>query len=169
MNIKLTKKDYVIYGGIIAFILIASIIGLIIDNNKSPSIRTSGPPIEAPKSPGLNDTFTDGKFAYTITEASREGNTVTVKARAKNIASKAETLYGGTMRLRDASGNLYDKDRDSLNGTLNPGIEIDGVITFEVPEDARGLKAAVNTNSIESAVGNKLGNDVKYTIVDIGL
>ncbi|WP_106768255.1 DUF4352 domain-containing protein [Paenibacillus faecalis] len=118
----------------------------------------------------IGDTFNNGNFAYTILDAKREGDIVTVKAQAKNIAKKAETLYNGSMKLRDSESNTYGHRSDGLSvSKINPGIETQGEITFEVPEDANGLKAAVNTDGIQNAIDNALGNDVSYVIIDIGL
>lgn len=170
MKIKLTKKDLIVIVGTVSFLLIGSTISYIVSQNSAPSVRFAGMPPAEQYVPKINDTFRDGNFAYTITEAKRNGGTVTVKAHAENIAKKAETLYGGSMKLRDSNGNFYDSKFDGLaKGTVNPGLETEGEITFEVPEDATGLMAAVNTDVIATVVANALDNDVDYILVDIGL
>lgn len=161
-------KKYLTKGNIVGLIIIVAF--LVPFLNWVFSINIPNAPPQPQKLYGIGDTITDGNFAYTITEASREGGTVKVKARVKNLGNKAETLYAGTMKLRDVKRNFYSHKSDGLwEGTLNPGMEVEGTITFKVPEDVGWLGAEVNTNAIGTAVADALGNDVDYTSIDIGL
>ncbi|MBO2944892.1 DUF4352 domain-containing protein [Paenibacillus sp. F411] len=162
-DVKFTKKDFAVLGYILLGIAIVTVIMTWISNNNTD--RTSVPPA-LPKTYALNETLIDGAFSYKVTGAERDGQLVTVNVRAVNESDEAKTLYTGTMKLRDDSGRTYDYDTDYLaEGTLNPGIEAEGRITFKVPEDASGLQALVNTDVLGAMYGDGAG----YTKVNIGL
>ncbi|MDH6675709.1 hypothetical protein M2277_006430 [Paenibacillus sp. LBL] len=162
MKIQLTKGN--IIGGI------AIVLGLVVIISWILSIDIANEPPQPTKQYGIGDELIDGPFGFTITEAKRNGEKVTLIMRVKNHGSQAETLYSGTVRLRDVDGKLYEHDSDRVaKGTLNPGMESEGKITFQLPEDARGLEAAINANAIQAAVDKSFGNKAEYKTIDIGL
>lgn len=162
MKLQLTKGN--IIGAIVIVLVLIPVVAWIL------SIDIANEPPQPTKTYGIGDELIDGPFGYTITDATRKGDTVTLHLRVKNHGNQAETLYAGTVRLRDVKGKLYEYDSDRISkGTLNPGMESEGKVTFKVPEDAYGLEAAVNSNAIRAAVDKSFGNEAKYQTIEIGL
>lgn len=162
MKLQLTKGN--IIGTIVIVLVLIPVVAWIL------SIDIANEPPQPQKTYGIGDELLDGPFGFTITEATRKGENVTLHLRVKNHGDQAETLYAGTVRLRDVDGKLYEYNTDHVSkGTLNPGMESEGKITFEVPEDARGLEAAVNANAIQAVVDKSFGNEAKFKTIELGL
>lgn len=105
-------------------------------------------------------------FTYTVTAAERAGELVTLKVNAVNKGDRPTVVYNGTIRLIDGQGKIYDAETNGVSsGDINPGIASEGEMTYRVPASATGLKAAISHN----AVASTLGNDAKYTYIDIEL
>ena len=164
MNVKYTRKELTIGGIVIAIVAIFAVTLLLYGKTQGASAPAK------PAAYAVGDDLIDGPFVFTITDVERDGQTVTLYTRVKNTGKQAETLYRGSIRLRDASGNLYEHDSDSVaKADLNPGLTTEGKITFQVPEDADGLEAAINSDVIQVKVDKSFGNKAKYKTINLGL
>jgi hypothetical protein len=114
----------------------------------------------------LNDPVLVNAFTYTVNAAERNGEIVTLKVHAINDGDNPAVIYNGTIRLIDGNGKLYDAESNGVsNGDINPGIASEGEMVYRVPASATGLKAAIT----HDAVASTLGNDTKYTYIDLEL
>lgn len=160
---KYLTKENIAWGVlvlVVLFITIPAILSIDIQNEPpQPSIQY-----------GIGDELIDGPFGFTITDAKRDGEKVTLHVRAKNHGSQAEALYGGSVRLVDVNGRIYEHALDTVSKlTVNPGMETEGKVTFEVPDDAYGLEAAVNYDAIQSSVDKAFGNKAEYKTIKLEL
>lgn len=164
MREKVNKKDILIIWVVIIVVALLSFGAMLIYKNdlaEAPSTTQ-----QQPETYAMGDVVKAGAFEYIITDAERNGNLVSIDVRAKNITNKAETVYTGTITLADGKGAVYKHNTDGLSSAdINPGIEREGTITFEVPAEVTGLRAAVTSDAVREA----FGGDTSYTYIDIGL
>lgn len=113
--------------------------------------------------PKINDRLRVGSFDVVITNAKREGQTVTLEVSVRNVENKADTLYSDSFKLRDDLGRVYDSHLSIAFASINPGIEKTGDLVFEVPESAENLVAEISEDPV-SLIGNP-----EYQTVDIQL
>lgn len=162
MNNDVSVKDR--KGMLIIFIFIAILAFGFIWSFATKSDADNDPP--ATKVYALGDPALVNAFTYTVNDAKRSGEIVTLKVHAINDGNKPAVIYNGTIRLIDGNGRLYDAESNGVSrGDINPGISSEGEMVYRVPADATALKAAIT----HDAVASTLGNDARYTYIDIGL
>lgn len=152
-NAKSKKKGCMIGClGIIVIFVIIGIIGAIAGHNSSNNTATQ----QQKRAYKINETFKSDAFEMTITGkdivkrvndssgllySEANGVFVVVHVHYKNIANQSRSLDSGAFQLT-ADGKQYSPtiltvniNENIFHNTINPGIEKDGNVYFDVPED----------------------------------
>jgi hypothetical protein len=69
------------------------------------------------------------------------GTPIAVKVRVTNIGNEGSTIYGNQFELEDGTGRVYKitstyEDKALLVEDINPGLQYEGFVLFDVPESA---------------------------------
>lgn len=159
--------------GIIGFFVFCGVVGAIFGGNSSDSNSTSSSTQSQQAKPekkplGIGETFKSDAFEITVTGKdvakrlnddsgylyyTADGTFVVVKVHYKNISDVSKTIDHGAFQLK-AGGNTYSPTniagrlRHSVFlQTINPGIEKDGEIYFDVPADVANGNLVLTVSS----------------------
>jgi len=114
---------------------------------------------KAAKAPGVGDKVRDGKFEFTVTKLEdgvqevgdeflgekAQGQFVLVHMTVENIGDEAQFFSGDDQSLVDTEGRTHSADTaaaiflgdsNSFINEINPGNKVDGVVVFDIPQNA---------------------------------
>jgi hypothetical protein len=129
----------------------------------------------ADSGPALGTTAADGKFAFVIwkikcgvksvgsgfTKSTAQGSYCLVDMSVKNIGNEAQTIFSDNMKLIDAQGREFQTDSGAMMFSdnqdlwlkeINPGIQIDGQLIFDLPADAKPVTAELHDSAFSGGV-----------------
>lgn len=109
--------------------------------------------------PAVGDKVRDGKFEFTVTKLEdgvqevgdeflsekAQGQFVLVHMTVENIGDEAQYFDGSSQSLVDTKGRTHSADTEagiyldesnSFLNEINPGNKVDGVVVFDIPENA---------------------------------
>lgn len=156
--------------GIVGFFIICGILGSIFggsNNSNGSQVSNSQTQQAKPeKKPlGIGDTFKSDAFelkiigkdiSKTVSDTSgyghftADGTFVVLKVHYKNISDTAKTIDHGAFQLQ-AGGNTYSPTnligKSIFLKTINPGIEKDGEIYFDVPAEVANSNLVLKVSS----------------------
>lgn len=167
---------------ILTVILLISLFGAITGSGSSTSDTNGSKPdpvsSETPKAetgPALGSTAADGKFAFVVwkvkcgvksvgsgfTKSTAQGSYCLVDISVKNIGDEAQTIFSDNMKLIDEQGREFQTDSGAMMFSdsqdlwlkeINPGIQIDGQLIFDLPPDAKPVTAELHDSAFSGGV-----------------
>ena len=166
------KKLLKIIGGIFLVLIVIGVIGSMGKSGSSTSTSQSGTGSkqeEAKQIAKVGETVQDGDIAFTVTDgttATSLGNQYTKKdaqglfyvisLKIENKAKETKTIDSSMITLTDSQGRTFDRSIDGQTAKgmaqgkvdlflqqVQPGLNVNGDIVFDIPKDATGLKLLV--------------------------
>lgn len=142
-------------------------------SEKTTKEATNKPTVDA--GPAIGTTAADGKFAFVIwkvkcgvksvgsgfTKSTAQGSYCLVDMSVKNIGDEAQTIFSDNMKLIDEQGREFQTDsaammfsdsQDLWLKEINPGIQIDGQLIFDLPSDAKPVTAELHDSAFSGGV-----------------
>ena len=166
---------------LVAFVLIAVISSASgSGGSKSDTNDSKADPVasESPKEetgPAIGTSASDGKFTFVIwkvkcgvktvgtgfTKSTAQGRYCLVDMSVKNTGDEAQTIFSDNMKLIDDQGREFETDsgammfsdnQDLWLNELNPGIQVDGQLIFDLPADAKPVTAELHDSAFSGGV-----------------
>ena len=145
-------------------------------DSSSEKTATEAPSAPAAESgPAIGTTAADGKFAFVIwkvkcgvksvgsgfTKSTAQGSYCLVDLSVKNVGNEAQTIFSDNMKLIDEQGREFQTDSGAMMFSdsqdlwlkeINPGIQIDGQLIFDLPTDAKPVTAELHDSAFSGGV-----------------
>lgn len=124
--------------------------------------------------PGLGTPVRDGKFEFVVTEVETglteigegftreepQGQFVLVHLTVTNIGDGAQSFFDGNQKLVDDRGRTHEtssaamwlEDNDLWVNDINPGNTVEGVLLFDIPEDATPAQLELHDSAFSGGV-----------------
>lgn len=163
-------------GGCVALVVAASsgVDGAI----KSGASSANGVPAAA--GAGLGTPVRDGKFEFTVTKVevgparigsdvlgqTAQGQFILLHVTVGNIGDVAQLFSDSSQKLYDAQGRqfssdttaaIYLDDSQSFLKEINPGNQVNGIVVFDVPKDAKAVRVELHDSPFSGGVSVTLG------------
>ncbi|HLS39845.1 MAG TPA: DUF4352 domain-containing protein [Ornithinicoccus sp.] len=129
---------------------------------------------QADGAPGLGTPVRDGKFEFVVTEVETgltsigegitreepQGQFVLVHLSVTNIGDEAQSFFDGNQKLVDDRGRTHEtssaamwlEDNDLWVNDINPGNTVEGVLLFDIPEDATPAQLELHDSAFSGGV-----------------
>ncbi|WP_019815003.1 DUF4352 domain-containing protein [Saccharomonospora saliphila] len=125
---------------------------------------------------GLNTPARDGKFEFTVSEVDcghaevgdeflgkqAQGQFCLVSMTVENIGDEPQSLFGDNQKLFDSDGREFSADTEAgvyvgqenqtLFEEINPGNTLEGVVVFDIPEDATPATLELHDSAFSGGV-----------------
>jgi hypothetical protein len=125
--------------------------------------------------PAIGTAVADGKFAFKVwsmdctkksvggsySTSTAQGHYCILSVSVKNIGKEAQTVFSSNMKLIDDQGREFKTDdvaqmnagqTDLWLKEINPGIQLDGKLIFDVPTDAKIVTAELHDSIFSGGV-----------------
>lgn len=136
-------------------------------------------PVGDEPAPGPGTPVRDGAFEFVVTEVETglesvgegltreepQGQFVLVHLSVSNIGDGAQSFFDGNQKLVDDRGRTHEtssaaiwlEDNDLWVNDINPGNTVEGVLLFDIPEDAMPAQLELHDSAFSGGVTVDLG------------
>lgn len=125
---------------------------------------------------GIGDAVRDGKFEFTVNSfecgetelgdemlsTTAQGQFCLVSLSVENIGDESQALFGDDQYLYDTNGREFSADTEAqlyldeaqltIYEEVNPGNTVEGIVVFDVPEDAELARIELHDSALSDGV-----------------